>query len=162
MININSEKSISNHLAADQDMPITILDTAAIGNYFGILYTDPMDESEGYIHFRYITKAKLYKNHYYNIGGDCRITTDDTTLIDTNHSNESRNTAEVFIVGKGRNYDKKISIFEYNEKSDNPKKIEEIEVPAQPFIIAKTYDLEKSSHEISVQDEFSFIDNPSP
>ena len=74
LVDITSEKSISDNLAADSEYPITILKMAQIGDYFGVLYTDPVDESEGYYHFRYITRAKLYKNRYRNIGGDSRFT----------------------------------------------------------------------------------------
>lgn len=159
LVNINSEKSISNHLAADKNKTITIIDTAELGDYFGILYTDPVDEEQGYIHFRYITKASIYKNRCHNTGGDSRTTTEDTTFFELNNIDKNRHSSEVFIFGKGRDYDNELSIFEYNEETQKYKRIEKIEVPKQPFLMAKTYSLEESHNSIRIQDEFSYIDD---
>lgn len=68
LIDITSEKSINNHIAIDPQKPITILKTAQVGDYFGILYKDPLNEDYDYT-FRYITKSPFYKNRYYNTGG---------------------------------------------------------------------------------------------
>ena len=65
LIDIKNEKSINNHLAADPEKPITMLKTEKVGNYFGILYKDPLNEDYDYT-FRYITKSPFYKNRYYN------------------------------------------------------------------------------------------------
>lgn len=159
LIDITNEKSIINHLSADKSKPITIIDTKQTGNWFGVLYTDPLDEDEGYYHFKYITKAKFYKNHYHNAGGNSRFTTDETTYFELNNMDENRLAAEVFLFGSGRNYDKKLSVFEYSENTNKYKKIEKIEVPEEPYIMARSYKLEESSNTISIQDELSYVDN---
>ncbi len=41
LIDITSEKSINKHIAIEPEKPITILKTAKVGDYFGILYQDP-------------------------------------------------------------------------------------------------------------------------
>lgn len=76
LVDINSEKSISSALASEKNKPVNIIKTAKNGEFFGILYTDPADEDEGYYHFKYITKAKYYKNKYKNAGGSTDIIND--------------------------------------------------------------------------------------
>jgi len=68
LIDITNEKSIINALSSDSDQPIIILKTAQNGDYFGVLYSDPADGDDECFHFRYITRAKLYKNKYHNLG----------------------------------------------------------------------------------------------
>ncbi len=68
LVDITSDKSISNALATDPKQPITIIKTAKNGKYFGIMYSDPSDNDETCYHFSSMTKAKLYKNKYHNLG----------------------------------------------------------------------------------------------
>ncbi len=177
LVDITSEKSISDNLAADSEYPITILKMAQIGDYFGVLYTDPVDESEGYYHFRYITRAKLYKNRYRNIGGDSRFTENFICTHDANCRNEKRTSAEVFIYGVGGSYGKDniCSVFKhhYEERKrinynqigsveeliekekkaqalDSYEKLDEFELPEDTFLVTKTYNWDEKTGDFSI------------
>lgn len=128
LIDITNEKSIINALSTDANQPVKIIKTAKNGNYFAVLYTDPADENEGYHHFRYITKAKLYRNKYHNIGGYGTSINDpelDWDVLDTDifnylrHSEDKKSkTVRVFIYTFNSNLfeNNKCSVFEYNTK----------------------------------------------
>ena len=125
LVDITSDKSISNALATDPKQPITIIKTAKNGKYFGIMYSDPSDNDETCYHFRSMTKAKLYKNKYHNLGisstayviennddEEDKLTNDALNDID-----ENTKTAESFLYTfEGDTIkDKKCSVFEYND-----------------------------------------------
>lgn len=176
LIDITSEKSINEKLAVDPKQPITIFATKKSGDNFGILYTDPTDENEEYYHFRYITKAKFYKNKYHNIGGYAKC-----SIIDPNisfyvlNNVENLKTAELFIFTLDSSvFENNIcSVFEYNWKdsvidleeitdekqiieklqisADSYKKLDEFELPDEDtYMISKTYELSQNDNEIVV------------
>lgn len=175
LIDITSEKSISNHLAADPDQPITIIKTAKNGNYFGILYSDPVDEDDGYYHFRYITKATFYSNKYHNFGGNTTSINDPEIAYDIlNSVGEDERNVETFLYTFNSNLfeNNKCSVFECYAKdseiafeeitdekqiiekmqklADSYKKIDEFELPNEDiYIIPKNYELSQSDNEIS-------------
>ena len=95
LIDITSEESINENLAVDPEQPITILATAENGDYFGILYSDPTDGDDSAFHFRYITKSKLYKNKYHNLGGYSLFYGDYLCYSEVNTDEENRTTSEV-------------------------------------------------------------------
>ena len=168
LIDITNEKSISNNLADNPAKAITILKTTQIGDYFAILYTDPVDEEDGYVHFRYITKAKFYKNKYHNIGGgSAGINNPYISWDELNRRDENRKTAEVFIYTSDKSLleDNKCSVFKYNatgtyinfeevksaeeiiekidKRANSYEKIDEFELPDDNvFIFGKTYALD--------------------
>ena len=125
-VDIKSDKSISNALATDPKQPITIIKTAKNGKYFGIMYSDPSDNDETCYHFSSMTKAKLYKNKYHNLGisstayvienndddEEDKLTNDTLNDID-----ENTKTVESFLYTfEGDTIkDKKCSVFEYND-----------------------------------------------
>lgn len=115
LIDITSEESINENLAVDPEQPITILATAENGDYFGILYSDPTDGDDSAFHFRYITKAKLYKNKYHNLGGYSLFYGDYLCYIEVNTDEENRTTSEVFIYSAGRTSESEndCSVFKY-------------------------------------------------
>ena len=90
LIDIRNETSISNNFSTSPSQPINILATAQLDDYFGVLYSDPEDKDEGFIHFKYITKAKLYINKYHNIGGESTIINSPNICYDIlNNSSEN-------------------------------------------------------------------------
>lgn len=178
LIDITNEKSISDHLAADPDQPITILATEKNGDYFGILYSDPTDGNQNIYHFNYITKAKLYKNKYHAEGGYSTFTNGTLCVCEANFRDEGRTTSEVFIyrVGKTADSGDICSVFKYNisesyidsekvkdeqeiidkmEKlADSFKKLDEFNLPdVDAFIIAKSYQIDKPDDEITIENK---------
>lgn len=177
LIDITSEKSINKHIAIEPEKPITILKTAKVGDYFGILYQDPSNEEYDYS-FRYITKSPFYKNRYYNIGSCSNFTGSeilDFTPIKS--SNEEKNKTDIFLhyFGKNRYTYDTCSIFTYNRTENvinyeeitkteeitekmnamaaSLKKIDEIELPNNNiFIITKTYDLDYPYEDMLIYD----------
>lgn len=169
LVDITSEESINKHIAIDPQKPITILKTEKAGNYFGILYKDPLNEAYDYS-FRYITKSPIYKSRYNNIGGYSNMNGYDILNFTSIKSpDENENSTDVFICYYGNNKYKynKCSIYTYSldaysidfeeisteeeiiEKAkgmaDSLKKIDEIDLPDDNiFIISKTYDLDYS------------------
>lgn len=174
LVDITNEKSISNALASDPNQPITIIKTAKNGDYFGILYSDPTDKDDEYYHFRYITKAKLYKNRYRNIGGNGTIINAPDICYDIlNQSDESNKTVEVFLYTVNSNLfeNNKCSVFEYNSEgceidyskitdekqiiekmqklADSYKKIDEFDLPNEDiYIIPQNYELSQPDNQI--------------
>ncbi|MDE5670648.1 MAG: hypothetical protein K2I14_04185 [Eubacterium sp.] len=165
LIDVTNEQSISDHLAANPENPITILKTEQLGDYFGILYTDPVDADEGYYHFRHITKAALYKNRYHNIGSSSKMTEGFIGDVDANSGDERRTKAELLFyrVGNDIDNDNKCSVFlchyrdeeQINYKEINSveelverleknkvldEKLDEFDLPDDTFIMSKTYD----------------------
>ena len=178
LIDITDEKSISDHLAADPDQPITILATEKNGDYFGILYSDPTDGNQNIYHFNYITKAKLYKNKYHAEGGYSTFTNGSLCVCEANFGDEGRTTSEVFIyrVGKTADSGDICSVFKYNitesyivpeevkdeqeirdkmkKLADSCKKLDEFDLPdGDAFIIAKSYQIDKPDDEITIENK---------
>ncbi|MCD7873275.1 MAG: hypothetical protein LUG21_08340 [Clostridiales bacterium] len=175
LIDITNEKSISNSLASDPDQSITILKTAQNGDYFGVLYTDPVDENDGYCHFRFITKSKFYRNKYRNIGGNAAVINAPDICYDfLNQSDEDDKTVQAFLYTFNSNLfeNNKCSVFECNAKwteidfeeitdvkqivekrqklTDSLKKIDEFELPNEDiYIIPKNYELSQPNNKIS-------------
>ncbi len=175
LIDITNEKSISDNISSVADEPITIIKTAQNGDYYGILYTDPTDKDEGYCHFRYITKAKLYKNKYHNIGGSATGSNDSEINYDIlNARDEDDKTVQVFLYTFSGNLfeSKKCSVFEYNAEeteidfdeitdeeqiiekrqklANSYKKIDEFDLPNEEiYIIPKSYELSQADNQIS-------------
>lgn len=167
LIDITNEKSINNHIAIDPSNPITILKTKKIGDYFGILYIDPLDEEYDYS-FRFITKSSLYKNRYYNIGGYSNFLGNGVLGFTPIKSlDEKKDKTDVFICYYGNKeyqydtcsiftYDLTENAINYEEITKDEeiiekkkamaaslKKVGEIEIPNDnAFIITKTYELD--------------------
>lgn len=176
LIDITDEKSISNNLAVDPEQPIIILATAKSGDYFAVLYKDPTDEDENLYHFRYITKAKFYKNKYHNIGGYSTTTYGSLCVDEANIGDSERETADIFIyrVGKTSESTDICSVFKYNfddsyinfdkitneqqiiakikEQAESLNKLDEFDLPdKEAFIIAKTYPIDKPTDNINIE-----------
>lgn len=176
LIDVTDEKSISDHLAVDPEQPITILKTAKSGEHFAVLYKDPTDEDENLYHFRYITKAKFYKNKYHNTGGYSTTTYGSLCMDEINTSDSERKTADVFIyrIGKTAESTDICSVFKYNfdesyinydeitneqqiitkikEQAASLKKLDAFDLPQEDaFIIAKTYPIDKPTDNISIE-----------
>lgn len=175
LIDITNEKSISDALSSNPEQPVTIIKTAQNGDYFGMLYSDPADKDDEYYHFRYITKAKFYKNKYHNIGGSGTIINEPNICYDFLNQNDDNNkTVEAFLYTFNSNLfeNNKCSVFECNTKdteidfeeitdekqiiekmqklADSYKKIDELNLPnEQIYIIPKNYELSQPDNQIS-------------
>lgn len=175
LINAGSEKSISHNLASDPDQPVTVLATEKLGDYFGVLYSDPAEEDSNLYRFRFVTKAPLYKNRYRNIGGDSGFTPAYLVWDEANLNDPARTQSVVFIfrVGKSEANSDRCSVFRYNindsliifdeitdvqqivdkkEKlADTIEKLDEFVLPDEDtFILSKTYPLTRPDDEIMV------------
>lgn len=179
LIDITSEQSISNALATDPKQPITIIKTAKNGDYFGVLYTDPVDGDDECFHCRTITKAKLYRNKYHNMGissTSYTIPNDEGQInVDVlNEIDENTKTVESFLFTFEGNSLKsnKCSVFECNSSdviidedtdekqviemmqkfADSYKKIDEFDLPnEQIYIIPIIYELSQPGNKISLE-----------
>ncbi len=177
LIDVANAKSISGHLASDPEQPVTIIKTAKNGDYFGILYSDPADKDDEYYHFKYITKAKFYKNKYHNIGGSgTSINNPEISYDILNVREENNKTVQVFLYTFNSNLfeNNKCSVFECNVKdteidfdeitdekqiiekmqklADSYKKIDEFDLPdEQIYIIPKSYELSQPGNQISFE-----------
>ena len=175
LIDIRNETSISDNFATSPSQPINILATAQLDDYFGVLYSDPVDANEGCYHFKYITKAKFYKNKYHNIGGSGTSINETEIMYDILNARDKNNkTVNVFLYTFNSTLfeNNKCSVFEYcsdgyemdyskitDEKqivekmqklADSYKKIDEFELPNEKiFIIPKTYELSSANNQIS-------------
>lgn len=140
MINIDDEKSLSDFLSANKDNPISILDFEKHENYVGILYTDPVNENNDMVHFVYLRKHNLYKNRYVIKGGGKGNSTgaDSTKAYD-----DEKDAKPLFFIYSQASEDNLCSVFEYNFLTGEiVKKLDELEVPQNSYVIAKSYDLE--------------------
>ncbi len=179
LIDITNEKSIINALSSNTNQPINIIKTAKNGNYFGILYSDPSDGDDQCYYFRSITKSKLYKNKYHNIGisstsyvipnDEGNINVDDLNEID-----ENTKTIESFLYTFEGNSLKsnKCSVFECNSSgiiieedtnekqvvemmqklADSYKKIDEFDLPdEQIYLLPIVYELSQPGNQISIE-----------
>ncbi len=178
LIDITNERSISNALANDPKQPITIIKTTKNGDYFGILYSDPADGDDSCFHFRSITKAKLYRNKYHNIGissTSYTIPTDEgeINVDELNEIDENTKTVESFLYTFEGNSLKsnKCSVFEYNsdviieedtdekqviemmqKRADSYKKIDEFDLPnEQIYILPIVYELSQPGNQICLE-----------
>ncbi len=179
LVDVTSEKSIIENFSSVPEQPITILKTAQFDDYFAAFYEDPADEEDGYYHFRYITRASLYKNRYHNLGGYSKPSIGITSIDELNKSDEKRTTAEVLISGIGDSIDNtyEYSIFKFDdyeeyyfnyediksteeiiEKIEKQKssyeKIDEFVRPDDTFIIEKTYALDNPREGICIAEGF--------
>lgn len=176
LIDITSEESISKNLSVDPKQPVKIYATAKNGDYFGVLYSDPTDE-DGVFHFRYVTKAKLYKNKYHNSGGYSTFSEGSLSFEEVNSSDEKRKTAQVFIYRVGRTAESgnECTVFKYNitnsyivpgetdpqqltEKMEklaaSYKKVDGFALPDEDaFIIVKSYKLDNPDDNIDISDK---------
>ena len=175
LVDITSDKSISNALATDPNQPITIIKTAKNGKYFGIMYSDPSDNDETCYHFRSMTKAKQYHNLGISSTANVIENNDDEENKLTNDTlndiDENTKTVESFLYTfEGDTIkDKKCSVFEYNDTgvefdenteekevtekmqklADSYKKIDEFDLPNEQFyIFPEVYELSKNANAI--------------
>lgn len=147
MININSEKSINNHLSLTKSNSVTILGIEQYDDYCGILFIDPVDDPEGTTHFKCLKKNKLFSNMYYEIGSANQQNQSGVNCYKAYEDGDE--TAVFFIYGLGNDFDKCTS-FELTINSVN--KLEEISVSNTPYILIRTYDLEDQQNNIIVLD----------
>lgn len=175
LIDITNEQSIKEILTSDPQQPVTIIKTAKNGDYYGILYSDLADNDDEYYHFKYITKAKLYRNKYHNIGGEGTIINAPYICYDIlNQNDENNKTVDVFLYATNSNlfesnmcsvfeYNSEDCAIDYNEITDEKqivekmqklaasyKKIDEFDLPnEQIYIIPKNYELSQADNQIS-------------
>ena len=178
LIDITNEKSIINALSSDSNQPIVIIKTAENGNYFGVLYSDPVDEDDCCFHFRSITKAKLYRNKYHNIGISSTsyvvpVDEGEINVDELNEIDENTKTVESFLYTFEGDLLKsnKCSVFEYNsdviieedtdekqviemmqKRADSYKKIDEFDLPnEQIYILPIVYELSQPGNQICLE-----------
>lgn len=159
MINPDSEKSIINHLSSDKNNPINILASEKYGNSFLILYEDPVTKEENQYNARLsrFVKHKLYPNRYEYKGGSLgratQIQVDGMMLNDEKASDENK---VAFVIANTASKETRCSVFESNQfELDEDlyiKKIDELKVPQEPYIIIREYTMKNKKNELLVYD----------
>lgn len=155
MINPKNEKSIINHLSADKNNPIKILETKEYNDRFAILYTDPLEAkgNEYSAHLQYYVKNKYYSNRFEFKAGTGGSQTQTMVLflqID-NDNDEYINNCSCFI-GNVASEETKCSVFELDENLLPIRKLDELDVPQTSYIFVKEYELKNKDNEIVVYD----------
>ena len=155
MININSEKSINKHLAADANNPINIIATKEYEDYFAILFTDPfdVDEADDYAHFVVLRKHKFYKNLYVKEGASEGNKSGGSWQLNAMESDH----AVCFIYDIPSN-DTKCLVFEEDMELNPIRKLDKFDVDQNGYIIIKEYDLLSKYHTISTYGDLLEID----
>lgn len=142
MLSTNNNKSIINHLSTDKNSQIILLAQKHYNEYLGILYVDKKEQNDALVHFSYYKKHPLYKKRY----KFCGQTSTSSGVNFIRILNENSNEFEYFIFN-GKSNRKNISIFEF-QNGEPIKKLEEIHVDNNPYIIVRQYDLENNDNEI--------------
>ncbi len=153
MINPDNEESVINYLSTDKNRPINIIETKKYGNYFVILYTNPVktEENKYSSQMDYFVKHKFYSNRYVYLGGSGGNQTQQMVHFLT--INDSENA--LCFVGDLESDETRCSVFEFDENSIPLDKIDEFEVPKTSYIIVKKYKL-KSEYDEAVFYDGSF------
>ncbi len=144
LINPESEKSLNKYLGVTDDSRITILAQEKYDDYLGIYYIDSNGEP-GINNFVYLKENKICKGRYKLQGGSSGTTSVKAQYI----SNNANKTFIYFIYGQNIT-DNICTVFECNEDGYFTKKINEISVPDNPFVIVKTYNLGSSNSDILI------------
>lgn len=156
MINIKSEKSISNNLSSYKNTPISIIDLKVNDNYAFVLYTDPIDVNDDVVHYTYMRKHNLYKNRYKIKGGG----KGNSEGIDSLKAYDcEKDTEPLFFVYSQVKNTNVCSVFEYNLLTGElVKKLDEFKMPQNSYVIVKKFDLEDKLYNdiIIIQGSVSF------
>ena len=147
LINPNNEKSLNKHLGVSEESIITILAQEKYNNYLGIYYTDSCGD-EGISNFVYLKENNLCKGRYKILGGGSGNTSVKSQRVSSNNNN-SNEIPFYFIYGQNV-ADNICTVFECNENGYLTKKIEEISVTDNPFVITKTYNLSNDNSDIFI------------
>lgn len=147
LINPDSEKSLNKHLGVSNDSIITVLAQEKYNNYLGIYYTDSNGE-EGISNFVYLEENKLCKGRYKIRGGGSGNTSVKAQCVRSNDNN-SDEAPFYFIYGQNV-ADNICTVFECDENGYFTKKINEISVADNPFVIAETYNLSNDNSDIFI------------
>ena len=150
MINPDNEESVINYLSTDKNRPINIIETKKYGNYFVILYTNPVktEENKYSSQMDYFVKHKFYSNRYVYAAGDGGNQTQQ--MVHSMHINDSE--GALCFIGNLKSNETKCSVFEFDENLDLVKKLDEVEVPQTSYIILKKYKIESEHDYIGVFD----------
>ena len=155
MINIDSEKSIINHLSRDKNSPIEILKIEKSGNYAAVLYTDPVEIKNNpmAVHLDGLVKSKYYSDKYELSGRNGGNQTEAMVLSSDFLSEENENNHICFIGNAAAN-ESKCSVFEVDtEAACYVNRLDVIDVSKnQPYIIVNEYTLQSNSNLIIVYD----------
>lgn len=144
MININSENSINKKLAADSNSQVEILASKEYCGWAGVLYRESGDDLT---HFVYLKKHKFYKNRFIICGewkGNC-------IACETKNSNMLFLGKSVCFIFGNSEKNTKYSIFEFDNNTGKLcKKLDEIDVYENSFVLIKMYDMNNHSNNIFV------------
>lgn len=147
LVNPESEKSLNKHLGINSNSVITVLAQEKYKNYLGIYYKDS-SSSENKTSFIYLRENKICKNRYDKCGGGSSNQNVNSRQI-SRDDDFSAQTPFYFIYGQNVE-DNTCSVFEYDIYGNFTKKIDEISVPDDPFVVVKNYNLSNSESDIFV------------
>lgn len=147
LVNPESEKSLNKHLGINSNSVITVLVQEKYKNYLGIYYKDS-SSSENKTSFIYLRENKICKNRYDKCGGGSSNQNVNSKRISRDDDFTAQNPF-YFIYGQNVE-DNTCSVFEYDIYGNFTKKIDEISVPDDPFVVVKNYNLSNSESDIFV------------
>ncbi len=144
MININNENSINKKLALDSNSQVEILASSEYCGWAGILYRESGDNLT---HFVYLKKHSFYKNRYI-ICGEWKGS---YTACEAKNSNMLYGEKAVCFIFGNSEKNTKYSIFEFDINTGKVcKKLDEINVHENSFVLTKMYDMNNHSNNIFV------------
>ena len=153
MININSESSINKKLASDSNSQVEILASNEYCGWAGVLYRESCDDLT---HFVYLKKHKFYKNRYII----CGKWKGSYTACEAKNSTMQYNEKAVCFIFGNCEKNTKYSIFEFDIHTGKLcKKLDEIDVYENSFVLTKMYDMNNNSNNIFVFDGSCNIDD---
>lgn len=153
LININSEKSLFNHFAAEDSDGIEIIKIEKYDGGAGILFFDSVDKDKNMIHFREVVEHKYYKNRYV-----LKSSRNTNTSIEFSKIGETGN--RFFVI---TNYnldtpnivkDEVISLFEVGigiEFFEFKRKIGEITLSTKPDMKIQQFELEDEKNDVAYE-----------
>lgn len=160
LVNPNNEKSISNYLSKDKNLPLSvdksrpvkILKTEKYKNYSVVLFVSPaeLDTNKNSAHLYCFEKSKFYPGRYKLRGGTDRVSNEKSVLF-TTIEDENTNTVACFIANMTGS-SSRCSVFEFNENGNAVLKPDEPDVPGDNYLILREYKLKSKKDRIAVFD----------
>lgn len=147
LIDPRNQSSLNKHLGLSESSVVTVLAQENYENYCGIYYTDS-NENAGITNFGYLRQNKFIKNRYEICGGGSGNAAVNSQTV-KRADDETEESPFYFIYGQNPENDI-CTVFEVDENGYILKKIDEIFVSNEPFILVKKYKLSNTNNDILI------------
>lgn len=163
MLNPDSEKSIircinhqkTSELTENKIGPVkTIYKTQKHGDYFFVLYSKDVQESENdsTACFAAFKKDNHFKNRYRYSGFSGNSTYEQVHTYTYYDEKDNTSTKVTCVLANIKSENTKCSVFETDEALVPIKKLDEVDIPQSNYILIKEYELESRDNDITVYD----------